>query len=80
MKLEMMRDATYTGLDKFWVDDVTELGFEHIALPFLLLAGGIGVAMTVSLSEKIFGKRKSGRQLMDTHGKLVKISRTEHFS
>ena len=40
MKLEMMRDATYTGLDKFWVDDVTELGFEHIALPFLLLAGG----------------------------------------
>lgn len=80
MKLEMMRDATYTGLDKFWVEDATELGFEHIALPFLLLAGGIGVALTVSLSEKILGKRKSLRQrMMDTPGKLgVKISMTEH--
>jgi len=80
MKLEMMRDATYTGLDKFWVEDATELGFEHIALPFLLLAGGIGVALTVSLSEKILGKRKSlSQRMMDTPGKLgVKISMTEH--
>ena len=52
----MMRDATYTGLEKFWVDDVTELGFEHIPLPFLILAGGIVVALTTSLTEQIFGK------------------------
>ena len=59
MKLEMMRDATYTGLEKFWVEDATELGFDHIPFPFLLLAGGIGVSSAIFLIEKIFGKRKT---------------------
>lgn len=56
MKPEMFRDATYKGQEKFWVEDATELGFEHIPFPFLILAGGMTVALTMSLFEKIFGK------------------------
>ena len=61
IKPEMFRDATYNGLEKFWVEDATELGFEHIPLPFLLLAGGMAMALTMSLCEKIFGTER-GRQ------------------
>ena len=65
MKQEMMRDATYKGLEKFWVEDATELGFEHIPIPFLLLAGGMAVALSMSLFEKIFGKGKAAEQLKE---------------
>ena len=65
MSQEMMRDATYKGLEKFGVEDATELGFEHIPLPFLLLAGGMVVALTISSCEKIFGKGKVAEQPRD---------------
>ena len=72
MKPEMFRDATYKGLEKFWVDDATELGFEHIPLPFLLLAGGMAVAATMSLCEKVFGKSKAAEQLKGLNkGKIM---------
>ena len=73
IKPEMFRDATYNGLEKFWVEDATELGFEHIPLPFLLLAGGMAVALTMSLCEKIFGKGKAAEQLKDlNNGKVFR--------
>ena len=73
MSQEMMRDATYKGLEKFWVEDATELGFDHIPLPFLLLAGGMAVALTISLCEKIFGKGKAAEQLKDLNqGKVLR--------
>ena len=75
MKLEMMRDATYTGLEKFWVEDATELGFDHIPFPFLLLAGGIGVSSAIFLIEKIFGKRKT----KGTKRKTVKTSQNAEY-
>ena len=55
----MLRDATYKGLEKFGVEDATELGFEHIPLPFLLLAGGMAVALTMTFFEKMFEKGKA---------------------
>ena len=68
----MMRDATYKGLEKFWVEDATELGFEHIPFPFLLLAGGMFIALTMSLSEKIFGRGKAAQPLKDLNqGKMM---------
>ena len=68
MKPEMLRDATYKGMEKYWVEDATELGFEHIPFPFILLAGGMVVALFINLIEKMPGKRKSevGGQLLDT--------------
>ena len=68
MKPEMLRDATYKGMDTFWVEDATELGFEHIPFPFILLAGGMAVALFINLIEKMPGRRKSVvvGQLLDT--------------
>ena len=58
---EMMRDRTHKGLDKFWVDDAVELGYQHIAFPFILLVGGISLALIMLSYEKIrekYGKSK----------------------
>ena len=48
----MLRDATYKGMDTFWVEDATELGFEHIPFPFILLAGGMAVDQFFATKKK----------------------------
>ena len=54
MKPNMMRDWTYyKGIEKFGVNDAVELGFQHTTFPFLLLAGGVALAMTIFVYEKM---------------------------
>ena len=48
------------------MEDATELGFQHIPFPFLLLASGLGVALVVSVCELAFGRGgRSKKQLKD---------------
>ena len=63
---EMMRDRTHKGLDKFWVDDAVELGYQHIAFPFILLVGGISLALIMLSYEKIRGKSAKSKEMMES--------------
>ena len=54
----LMNDWTYKGQDKFWIEDAVELGYQHIAFPFILLVSGAALAFLVFLYEKITEQQK----------------------
>ena len=71
MKHNMMRDWTYKAMDKFWIDDAAELGFQHIAFPFLLLGGGVTLAITMFVYEK---KKMKPKRVKRRNIKAMKIN------
>ena len=58
MMHNLMNDWTYKGQDKFWIEDAVELGYQHIAFPFILLVSGAALAILVLLYEKITEQQK----------------------
>ena len=74
MMHNLMNDWTYKGQDKFWIEDAVELGYQHIAFPFIILLSGAALAFMVFMYEKMRGKVK---RLMGQQSKIKGRKRLE---